>query len=399
MKEKKLGFTTRQIHGGEEVIDTHGAHIQPIYQTSNFDFLDVETGAKRFAGEDEGFIYTRLGNPNFEKLTSIIADLENGYSGRVYASGMAAIHSTVFGLLDQFDHMITSDTLYGCTDRLFRNHLRRYGIKTDFVDTREVKNIANVIKDDTKLVFIETPTNPTLNITNIREVAKLTKEYELYLIVDNTFATPYLQRPIELGADVVIHSLTKDMGGHSIVIGGASIYSRKFSKNKENMNRMKRAADDFGGNYNPFEAFLTTIGIQTLSIRMDKKCNSAQTIAEYLEKHGKIEKVYYPGLKSFPQYELANKQMSQPGGMIWLVMKDGYEAGKKLMNSVKLCKRAVSLGSTETLMQHPASMTHRIVPKEEREKIGIVDGGVRLAVGIEDTKDILADLEQALDMA
>jgi methionine-gamma-lyase len=397
MKEKNLGFSTRQVHGGQKLKDMHGAHKFPVFRTSTFDFPNAKIGADRFAGTDKGYRYTRLGNPNFDLLVSRIADLENGFPGLAYASGMGAIHSVVFGLLDHNEHLITSDTLYGCTDSLFRNHVKRFGIEADFVDTRNIRNIRNVVKDNTKLVFIETPTNPTLNITNLKETAKLTKEFGLILVVDNTFPTPYLQRPIELGADVVVHSLTKDIGGHSDLVGGVSIYSKEFSGNEEYMKRIKRAADDFGANFNPEDAFLALRGLETLSIRMDRKCENAQAIAEFLEKHEKIDRVYYPGLKSFPQYELANKQMSKPGGMIWVIMRDGFEAGENLMNNVKLCSLAVSLGSTATLIQHPASMTHKIIPKEQREKVGIVDGGVRLAVGIEDKEDIIADLEQALD--
>ncbi len=397
MKDKKWNFSTRQIHGGEESKDAFGSHKFPIYRTSTFDFPDAKTGADRFAGTDKGYRYTRLGNPILDLLARRIADLENGFPGLTFASGMAAIHSVTFGLLNQKDHMITSDTLYGCTDSLFRSHLKRFGIEADFVDTRKVENIKKAVKSNTRLVFIETPTNPNLNITDIREAAKLAKELNLILVVDNTFTTPYLQRPIELGADVVVHSLTKDIGGHSDIIGGVSVYSKEFSENKDYVNRMKRASDDFGPTFNPEDAFLALRGLETLSIRMDKKCENAQTIAEFLEKHEKIEKVFYPGLKSFPQYELARKQMSKPGGIIWFIMKDGYEAGEKLMNSVKLCSLAVSLGSTATLIQHPASMTHRIIPKEEREKVGIVDGGVRLAVGLEHKNDIIEDLEHALD--
>jgi len=397
MEDKKLGFSTRQIHGGKKPADANGSHKTPVYRTSNFDFPNAGIGADRFAGKDDGYIYTRLGNPNFDGLASRIADLENGYSGRVYSSGMGAIHSSVFGLVNQGEHIITSGTLYGCTDSLFRNHLKRFGIKADFVDTRDIKNIENAVKENTTIIYIETPDNPTLNITDIKETAKLAKEHEIISIVDNTFATPYLQKPIELGADVVVHSLTKDIGGHSDLVGGVSVYSKEFSENEEYMRRMKRAGDDFGANFNPEDAFLALRGLETLSIRMDRKCENAQAIAKFLEKNEKIERVYYPGLRSFPQYELANKQMSKPGGMIWFIMKDGYEAGEKLMNNVELCSLAVSLGSTSTLICHPASMTHRITPKEQREKVGIVDGGVRLAVGLEDKEDIIADLEQALD--
>jgi len=397
MKDKKLGFSTRQIHGGKRAEDVYGSHKIPIYRTSNFDFPSAKAGAERFEGIDDGYIYSRLGNPIFDHLSSVIADLENGYPGRVFASGMGAINSVVLGLLGSGDHMITSDTLYGCTDSLFRNHLPRFGIESDFVDTRSSKNIRKAVKDNTKMIYIETPANPTLNITDIKETAKISKESNSILVVDNTLPTPYLQNPIDLGADVVVHSMTKDVGGHSDFVGGASVYSKEFSENKEYMKKVKRASDDFGATFNPEDAFLALRGLETLSIRMDRKCENAQAIAEFLEKHKKIEKVYYPGLKSFPQYELARKQMRKPGEMIWFIMKDGYEAGEKLMNSVELCSLAVSLGSTATLIEHPASMTHRIIPKEEREKVGIVDGGVRLAVGLEDKSDIIEDLKQALD--
>jgi methionine-gamma-lyase len=399
MEGKKLGFSTRQIHGGKKIESAYGAHKTPVFRTSTFDLPSAKVGAERFAGKDKGYKYTRLGNPIFDLLTSRIADLENAYPGFTFGSGMGAIHSVVFGLINQKDHLVTSDTLYGCTDSLFRNHVKRFGIEADFVDTRNIKNIKNAIKSNTKLIFIETPTNPTLGITDIKETAELAKESGLITIVDNTFATPYLQRPVELGADVVLHSLTKDIGGHSDFVGGVSVYSKEFSEDEEYMSRLKRASDDFGATFNPEDAFLALRGLETLSIRMNKKCENSQAIAEFLEGYKKIERVYFPGLRSFPQYELAKKQMSGPGGVIWFIMKGGYEAGEKLMNSVKLCSLAVSLGSTATLIQHPASMTHRIVPKEEREKVGIVDGGVRLAVGLEDKEDIIADLEEALEKA
>lgn len=396
MATKKPGFRTRQIHGGKKLEESYGSHKPPIYRTSSFDFPSAKIGASRFEGKDFGYIYTRMGNPVFDILTSRIADLENGYPGRVFASGMGAIHAVVFGLLDRGDHAITSDTLYGCSDSLFRNHMKRFGIDADFVDTRNPQNIRGAIKPNTKAIFIETPSNPTLNITDIRAAARIAKEAGLILIVDNTFTSPYLQRPIELGADVVVHSLTKDIGGHSDLIGGVTAYSREFSENQEYMKRLKRASDDFGANFNPEDAFLALRGLETLSVRLDVKCRSTQAIAEYLEKHAKVEQVIYPGLRSFPQYELATSQMDKPGCLIWFIMKGGYKAGESLMNNVKLCSLAVSLGSTATLIQHPASMTHRIVPKEQREKVGIVDGGIRLAVGLEDEEDIIADLEQAL---
>lgn len=397
MSKRKFGFATRQIHGGKKMKDTYGSHNIPIYRTSSFDFPSARVGAERFTGKNEGYIYTRLGNPNFDLLASRIADLEDGYAGQVFSSGMAAISSVVFGLADSGCHIITSDTLYGCTDSLFRNHLKRLGIDADFVDTRKKENIVNAVRDETRLIFIETPTNPTLRITDLAETARLAKDKGLYLVVDNTFATPYLQTPIEFGADVVVHSLTKYIGGHSDFVGGAAAYSREFAENKENMRRMKRTVDDFGTNFNPEDAFLALRGLETLDIRMNKHCENAQYIAEYLESHEKIERVYYLGLKSFPQYDLANRQMKMPGAMVWFIMKDGYEAGERLMNNVKLCSLAVSLGSTATLIQHPASMTHKIIPREEREKIGIVDGGVRISVGLEDKEDILWDLDQALD--
>jgi len=397
MSKRKFGFATRQIHGGRKIEDTHGSHVMPIYRTSSFDFPSAKVGAERFTGKDEGYIYTRLGNPNFDLLASRIADLEGGCAGRVFSSGMAAISSVVFGLADSGCHIVTSDTLYGCTDSLFRNHLKRFGVDADFIDTRKSENMASAVRDETRLIFIETPTNPTLGITDLAEAARLAKDNELYLVVDNTFATPYLQTPIEFGADVVVHSLTKYIGGHSDLVGGAAAFSRGFAEDKESMRRVKRAVDDFGTNFNPEDAFLALRGLETLDIRMIRHCENAQYVAEYLESHEKIERVYYPGLKSFPQYDLAKRQMKMSGAMVWFIMKDGYDAGERLMNNVKLCSLAVSLGSTATLIQHPASMTHKIIPREEREKIGIVDGGVRLSVGLEDKEDIVWDLDQALN--
>lgn len=396
-ENKKRGFSTRQVHGGRKSDDAYGAHKLPVYRTSTFDFPSAKAGAERFAGHDSGYIYTRLGNPAFDVLSSRIADLESGAAGRLFASGMGAVHTVIFGLMNKGDHIVAGDTLYGCTDSLFRNHMKRFGIEADFVDTRNIENTKNGIRDNTKILYIETPTNPTLSITDIREASRLAKECGLTLVVDNTFSSPYLQRPIEMGADIVVHSLTKDIGGHSDLIGGAAVFSREFAENAENMGKIKSAADNFGANFNPEDAFLALRGLETLSMRVEKKCDNAQAVAEYLEGHEKIERVYYPGLKSFPQYDLAKKQMDRPGALIWFVIKGGYAAGENLMNGVELCSLAVSLGSTSTLIQHAASMTHKVVPKEQREKVGIVDGGVRLAIGIEDKEDIIADLEQALE--
>lgn len=388
---KIKGFNTKAVHAGQKPCPATGAHVTPIYQTSTFVFKDVDQGARRFAGEEAGYIYTRLGNPTLTELEAKMAALEGGEAALGAASGMAAISTALLTLLKQGDHIVAGDTLYGCTHGFIHEMLPQYGIEVTMVDTSHLENIEKAMKSNTKVVYVETPVNPTMTLVDLKGAAKIAHKHGARLIVDNTFMSPYLQRPIELGADVVVHSATKYIGGHGDVVAGIIISS------KELIDLMRIPYQkDLGGILSPFDAWLLLRGLKTLGIRMDRHCENAQKVAEYLEKHPLIDAVHYPGLPSHPQHELAKKQMDGFGGMMSFELKGGLEAGKVLMNSVKMITLAVSLGCVDSLIQHPASMTHSPVPREERLKAGITDGQVRLSVGIEDIEDIIADLEQAL---
>lgn len=389
MKEHK--FATKAVHAGQDPDPLTGSVSVPIYQTSTFVFENAEQGAARFAGKEEGYIYTRLGNPTVRALERNVAELEDGEDARACASGMAAIHTAVMSMVKKGDHIVAPDCLYGGTAKLFRDILPKFGIESTFVDSSDTANIKKAIKNNTKIIFVETPANPTLKITDLKATSRIAKKRHITTIVDNTFMSPYFQQPLKMGIDISIHSLTKYLGGHSDLVGGIIVGRKSLFKT------LDPVLKNTGGTIGPFDAWLTLRGIKTLPLRMEKHNENAMKIAEFLEAHPKVEKVYYPGLKSHPQYELAKRQMSGFGGMISFELKGELEMGIKLMNSVKLCMLAVSLGAVETLIQHPASMTHAIVPREERLKAGITDNLVRLSVGIEDVEDIIQDLEQALD--
>lgn len=386
-------FATNAVHAGQDPDQLTGSVSVPIYETSTFAFKSAEQGGARFAGREEGYIYTRLGNPTTRALETSLAMLENGEDARACASGMSAITASVTSVVKKDDHVISTDCLYGGTLKLFCDILSKLGIQFTLVDSSNVKNIANAIKSNTRLIYIETPTNPLLGLTDLRAVSKIAKEHHITTITDNTFMSPYFQRPIETGIDAVVHSLTKYLNGHSDVVGGAVIGSSTF------MRALDPILKNTGPTLGPFEAWLTLRGIKTLPLRMEKHNENAMRIATFLEEHPKVEKVYYPGLKSHPQHELAKKQMTGFGGVVSFELRGGMKAGMRLMNSVRLCQVAVSLGAVETLIEHPASMTHAVVPEKERQKAGITDGLVRLSVGIEDADDITQDLRQALEKA
>jgi methionine-gamma-lyase len=390
MNMDKRGFATKAVHAGQSPDPVTGSVVVPIYSTSTFAFKDADQGAARFAGTEEGYIYTRLGNPTTRALEKNVAALESGEDARACASGMAAITTAVMSVIKKGDHVVSTDCIYGGTVKLFLDILSKYGVDFTLVDSSDTENVKSAIRENTKLIYLETPANPTLKLTDLREVVKLAKQHGIMTMVDNTFMSPYFQRPLELGADVVIHSLTKYLGGHSDLVGGIVVGSEAFIK------ALDPVLKNTGGTIGPFEAWLTLRGIKTLPLRMQKHNENALRTAQFLESHPKIAKVCYPGLKSHLQHELAKRQMSGFGGIICFEVKGGLDGGKKLMNSVKLCTLAVSLGAVETLIEHPASMTHAIVPKKEREKAGITDTLVRLSVGIEDIDDIIDDLKQAL---
>jgi len=386
----KRRIATKIVHGGQHPDELTGAISPPIYQTSTFAFRDADHGARLFKQEEDGYIYTRLGNPTIDLLAGKIALLESAEAGLIFASGMAAIFSVIVSLLKSGDHIVSDDTIYGGSFALFKNNLPRLGIEVTFTDTSDVDKLTAAIKGNTKLVFIETPANPTLKIIDIGRSAEAIHKRGIPLCVDNTFATPYLQRPVESGADIVVHSATKYFGGHGDIIGGVAVGKNEFIK------ELWMRTKDVGASISPFDAWLVLRGLKTLAVRMDRHCRNAGEIAEYLGEHEKIERVYYPGLPDHPGHDLAKKQMSQFGGMLGFDVKGGKEAGKILMDSVKLCILAVSLGDVDTLIEHPASMTHASYSDEELRDCGINPGYVRLSVGLEHVNDIIEDLEQAL---
>lgn len=388
-----MGFSTRAIHSGYEK-NEHGALATPIYQTSTFIFDSAEQGGRRFDLEEEGYMYSRLGNPTNSQLENKIANLENAEAAVSTSSGMGAITSAIWTSVQAGDHIIAAKTLYGCTFAFLNHGLSKYGVEVTFVDTTDIENVKRAIKDNTKLIYLETPANPNMKISDIRAISEIAHGREdCRVIVDNTYNTPYIQRPLDLGADIVVHSATKYLNGHGDVIAGFIVGDREFIEEA----RLVGIKDMTGASLSPFDAFLINRGMKTLDLRMEKHCSNAQKVAEFLEDHPLVEKINYPGLKSFPQYKLAREQMKLPGAMISFEIKGGMEKGRKLMNSVKLCRLAVSLGDAETLIQHPASMTHSPYTEEERLESGISDGLVRLSVGLEDPEDIIEDLKEALD--
>ena len=393
MEIKKCGLGTTAIHAGT-LKNLYGTLAMPIYQTSTFIFDSAEQGGRRFALEEAGYIYTRLGNPTTTVLENKIAALEEGEAAVATSSGMGAISSTLWTVLKAGDHIVTDKTLYGCTFALMCHGLTRFGIDVTFVDTSNLDEVKNAMKENTRVVYLETPANPNLKIVDIEALAKIAHTNpNTLVIVDNTFATPYIQKPLTLGADVVVHSVTKYINGHGDVIAGLVITNKALA----DQIRFVGLKDMTGAVLGPQDAYYIIRGMKTFEIRMERHCKNARKVVEFLNNHPKIEKVYYPGLETHPGYEIAKKQMKDFGAMISFELKGGFEAGKTLLNSLKLCSLAVSLGDTETLIQHPASMTHSPYTKEEREAAGITDGLVRLSVGLENVEDIIADLEQGLE--
>ena len=391
MDNKNHGFNTKMVHAGGEP-DEFGSAVVPIYQTSTFTFRNAKEGADRFAGKDEGYIYTRIGNPTIKALEDNIAALENGYGGIATSSGMGAINSVYMALLHQGAHIISTASVYGPSRVIIEKHFSRFGVEYTYVDTSDVNNIISAIQPNSNLLYIETPSNPTMQLTDLRACVKIAKEHNLVLVVDNTFSSPYLQNPLDLGADIVVHSVTKFINGHADIVGGIIV-----TKTKELFKKVRPMMVSLGCNMDPHQAYLVMRGVKTLSIRIDRAQESAGIVAEWLEKHPKVEWVKYPGLKSHPQRDLALKQMKGFGSMISFGLKGGLKAGEKLMNNMRLALLAVSLGGVETLIQHPASMTHSSLPRDERIKAGIDDGLVRYSVGIENVEDLINDLDQALN--
>ena len=393
METKKYGLGTNALHAGT-LKNLYGTLAMPIYQTSTFIFDSAEQGGRRFALEEAGYIYTRLGNPTTTVLENKIAALEEGETAVATSSGMGAISSTLWTVLKAGDHVVTDKTLYGCTFALMCHGLTRFGIEVTFVDTSNLDEVKNAMKKNTRVVYLETPANPNLKIVDLEALSKLAHTNpNTLVIVDNTFATPYMQKPLKLGADIVVHSVTKYINGHGDVIAGLVITNKELA----DQIRFVGLKDMTGAVLGPQDAYYIIRGMKTFEIRMERHCKNAKKVVEFLNKHPKIERVYYPGLETHPGHEIAKKQMKDFGAMISFELKGGFEAGKTLLNNLKLCSLAVSLGDTETLIQHPASMTHSPYTKEEREAAGITDGLVRLSVGLENVEDIIADLEQGLE--
>ena len=403
------GFATRAIHAGEHVGQPqHATHTGAIYQSSTFVFRDAAEGAAIFSGQNPGYAYTRLGNPTVKLLEAKMNALEGKevklrnpdvrVSTLAFASGMAAVSSTLMALCSQGDTVIMGDVLYGATQHLAQNVLARFGIRTVEVATQDLNAVERVVKANPKAraILFETPTNPTLTLADIAAIVKIVKGVnpDMKVIVDNTFATPYLQRPLELGADVVIHSTTKYLCGHGTVVGGVMTTICDEIKDKA-----YSVIKDVGGSPGPFDAWLVNLGIKTLPLRMDRHCENAMAIAKFLKEHPKAENVAYPGLPDNPYHALAKRQMSGFGGMIAFDVKGGLPAGQRLMDNIKIFALAVSLGCVDSLIQHPASMTHACVPKEKREKGGITDGLVRVSVGVENVDDLIRALDEGLKSA
>ncbi|MBO0341883.1 MAG: cystathionine gamma-synthase [Bacteroidota bacterium] len=384
MGKKELKFNSKAIHGGQQPDAAYGAVMPPIYQTSTY--------AQPTPGGHKGYEYSRGANPTRTALENALASLENGHFGMAFGSGMAAIDA-VMKLLNPGDEVICTSDLYGGSYRLFKKVYEKYGIKFRFSEMVDMQELVSQINENTRLVWVETPTNPMMNIIDIEAVAKITKNYKLLLGVDNTFATPYLQRPLDLGADIIMHSATKYLAGHSDVVVGALVV-----KQQELADQLYFIQKSSGGICGPMDSFLTLRGIKTLHVRMQRHCENGESIAKYLENHSKIDKVYWPGFEHHPNHEVAKKQMTGFGGMISFVPKGGsYESAIKIVENLQIFTLAESLGGVESLVGHPASMSHGSIPKEEREKNGVVDALIRLSVGIEDVEDLIADLEQALN--
>ena len=386
---KNLGMDTKVIHAGAHA-DAYGSATVPIYQTSTFAFDNAQQGADRFAGTAGGFIYTRLGNPTINALERQIAELEGGYAGLAMSSGMGAVSTVYMALLDQGAHMVGSATVYGPSRLLAEKHLSRFGVESTWVDTTDLDNLRKAIRPNTKLVYTETVANPTMDVTDIRAMADIAHEHNALLVVDNTFCSPYLHRPIEFGADVVLHSVTKFLNGHADVVGGVVV-----AKTEALFRQLRPMMTTLGCNMDPHQAYLVIRGIKTLGLRIERAQANALKIAQWLESQPQVEWVRYVGLPSHPQHELAKRQMSGFGAMIAFEVKGGLEAGRAVMDNLRIATLAVSLGGVESLVEHPASMTHAGVPREHRVEAGITDGLVRYSVGIEDVNDLIADLAQA----
>ncbi|WP_394174361.1 methionine gamma-lyase [Guptibacillus hwajinpoensis] len=385
-------FETRTIHDGYEDKSHHNSLAAPIYQTSTFTFETAEAGERRFAGEDPGYIYSRLGNPTVRMLEERIASLENAEAGLAFGSGMAAVSAVLLNLVKSGDHILCSEGVYGCTFGLLKMLEGKFSIDHDLLPLDSVEQIRSAIRPTTTVIYIETPINPTLKLIDLEMIVSVAKEYGIQVVVDNTFSTPYLQRPLEFGCDIVLHSATKYIGGHGDVVAGLVAGS------KDAMTSIAKSTQkDIGGILSPFDAWLLLRGLKTLPLRMDRHCANARSIVENLSSHPRVKKVMYPGTETSPSYAIAKKQMKYPGGLISFELDGGKQEAQEFMNKLKMIKIAVSLGDAETLIQHPSTMTHAVVPEDERRRMGISDSLIRLSIGLEAWEDIWEDVLQALE--
>lgn len=392
MKNKNSRFETEVIHSGYHSDEHQGSLVPPLYQTSTFTFASAEQGENRFAGKEDGFIYSRLGNPTVKILEDRMAVLEKGEAGLAFSSGMAAVSAVLVALTKTGDHILCSKGVYGCTFGLLGLLKEKYGIGHDFSLMDSMETLENEILPNTTCIYIETPINPTMKLVDLAMVARIANEKGIPVVVDNTFCSPYLQTPLTLGCDVVIHSATKYICGHGDVVAGLVVGKKEFIQEVS-----RTTQKDIGGIISPFDAWLLLRGLKTLPVRLDRHCENAGQLFEFLKAHPKIESVYYPGDPKHPDFSIMEKQMKKPGGLISFTIKGTKETAQRFMNQLQLIKIAVSLGDAETLIQHPATMTHAVVPEEERRKMGIENTLLRLSIGLEAWEDIMQDLEQALE--
>jgi len=390
--KSRQGFATRAIHHAYDPQENEGALTPPLHLTSTFAFETAEAGGEMFTGERQGHIYSRISNPTCDLLEARIATLEGAEAGLALSSGMGAITAVLWTLLSPGDEVIVDKTLYGCTFAFMRHGLAKWGITITHVDMTDPVNLQAAISEQTRVVYFETPANPNMRLVDISATARIANAAGATVVVDNTYATPYLTRPIEMGADLVVHSATKYLGGHGDVVAGLVAGSAEMISDI----RLVGMKDMTGAVMAPFNAMLILRGLKTLALRVDRHCASAQVVAEFLEAHPAVRVVHFPGLKSFPQHDVATRQMAQPGAMIAFEVEGGMAGGIAFMNGLKLIQRAVSLGDAETLIQHPASMTHSTYTSDERAAHGISDGLIRLSVGLEEVADIIEDLDRAL---
>lgn len=387
-----MKFGTRCVHAGEGK-DPHGAHSVPIYQTSSYSFKSAEKAQAIFSGKEQGYVYARSppNTPTHKAFTEKISALEGAVDAIAFSSGMAAESAVALSILRSGDHLISTDVIYGGTFGLFRSVLSRLAIDVTFVDTSNIEAAKSAFRENTRMVFIESPANPTMGVSDIREICKTAKEAGAVSVVDNTFSSPYFQRPLELGADIVVESCTKYIGGHGDLLGGIAAGSSAA------ISRLRRSAVALGATMGSHEAWLCLRGLKTLHLRMERHASNAMALAQFLDSHPKVERVMYPGLPEHPQHDVAKRQMSGYSGMVSFELRGGIASVRRLLDSVRLASIAVSLGSVDTLIQHPATMTHAVMPTEYRIERGISDGLVRMSVGIEDEVDIIADIDQALE--